>query len=296
VRFRPARSAHALLVGALVVFAGAACITVEQRGLVTDEPVYLRPGARELRGKPRSAVLRTAKTTVTNQAIDAQTLRRLAKKSGPAVVSLYVQTATPVRIHLLPVPFLPGLPMRLPGRALGSGFFIHPDGYLLTNNHVIQDASRVRALMNDEDETELELEVLARDPVYDLALLKVVDAEQRFEALPMGDSKAMGVGDLVIAVGNPLGLGHTVTHGIISQTGRNLQGVAEDERGVHFLQTDTAINPGSSGGPLIGFSGAWIGVNTAGVVQAQSIGFAVPSSQVAEFLDEVLAGEGVQEP
>ena len=294
MRLRPARSANALLSAALVVLASAACVTVEPQGPVTDEPVYLRPGARELRGKPRSALVRTAKTTGANQAIDAGTVRRLAKKSISAVVSLYVQTATPVRVRLLPLPFLPGMRVRLPGIGLGSGFFIHPDGYLLTNNHVIENASEVRALMSDE--TELEVDVLARDPVYDLALLRVAGSVQRFEVLPMGDSQAIGVGDMVIAVGNPLGLGHTVTKGIISQTGRNLQGVAEDERAVDFLQTDTAINPGSSGGPLIGFSGAWIGVNTAGVVQAQSIGFAVPSSHVLEFLDRVLHADGVQEP
>ena len=294
MRLRPGRSAKALLIAALVVLASAACVTLEPQGRVGDEPVYLRPGARELRGKPRSALFQTAESTVTNQAIDAGTVRRLAAVSSPAVVSLYVQTATPVRVRLLPLPFLPGMPVRLPGVGLGSGFFIHPDGYLLTNNHVVQNAREVRALMSDE--TELEIDVLARDPVYDLALLRVVDAERRFEVLPMGDSDAMGVGDMVIAVGNPLGLGHTVTEGIISQTGRNLQGVADDERGVDFLQTDTAINPGSSGGPLIGFSGAWIGVNTAGIVQAQSIGFAVPSSQVLEFLDQVLKADGVQEP
>ncbi len=101
----------------------------------------------------------------------------------------------------------------------------------------------------------------------------------------------------MIAVGNPLGLGHTVTWGIISQTDRNLQGVEADDdvRVVSFIQTDTAINPGSSGGPLITLSGAWIGVNTAGVVTAQNIGFAVPSKQVAEFIDGVLAGKGDRE-
>ena len=148
-----------------------------------------------------------------------------------------------------------------------------------------------------DDETELELEVVARDPVYDLALLRVVKPKQKFPVLPMGDSEQVGVGDGVIAVGNPLGLGHTVTWGIISQTNRNLQGVEpeDDVRVVSFIQTDTAINPGSSGGPLITLSGAWIGVNTAGVVTAQNIGFAVPSKQVAEFIDGVLAGKGDRE-
>ena len=98
----------------------------------------------------------------------------------------------------------------------------------------------------------------------------------------------------MVAVGNPLGLGHTVTAGIISQTGRNLSGVSRVEgRRVDFVQTDTAINPGSSGGPLVTLQSAWVGVNTAGIVEAQNIGFAVPSGQVREFLDKVLAGDGV---
>ena len=109
----------------------------------------------------------------------------------------------------------------------------------------------------------------------------------------MGDSAAIGVGDLVIAVGNPLGLGHTVTLGIISQTGRNLSRVAVvDGRRIDYIQTDTAINPGSSGGPLITMNGAWVGVNTAGVTTAQGINFAVPSSQVLEFIEEVLKASG----
>jgi len=98
---------------------------------------------------------------------------------------------------------------------------------------------------------------------------------------------------MVIAIGNPMGLGHTVTQGIVSQTGRNLTGTPEDPgRHIDFLQTDTAINPGSSGGPLITMTGACIGVNTAGVTQAQGIGFAVPTTLVEEFLEEVCSGKG----
>ncbi len=280
-----------VLLGAL---AGPACVTLDQPRVAIDAPVMLRAAAAELRGVPRSQVLTAAVETVRTEPMDTRFYRRLATKTGPAVVSLFVKTATPVRVHLLPIPFLPGIPARLPGVALGSGFFIHSSGYILTNNHVIATAREIRGLTDDEKE--LELEVLARDPVYDLALLRVVEPDRKFPVLPMGDSEQVGVGDGVIAVGNPLGLGHTVTWGIISQTGRNLQGVkAEDVRSASFIQTDTAINPGSSGGPLITLSGAWIGVNTAGIVTAQNIGFAVPSGQAAEFIDAVLAGKGEPE-
>jgi serine protease Do len=98
---------------------------------------------------------------------------------------------------------------------------------------------------------------------------------------------------MVIAIGNPLGLGHTVTSGIVSQTDRNLSEVFKEEQiDILFIQTDTAINPGSSGGPLITLSGAWIGVNTAGVTTAQNIGFAVPSKKVIEFLEKIRKGQG----
>ena len=175
---------------------------------------------------------------------------------------------------------------------LGSGFFIHSSGYLLTNNHVVANAESIRVLTRDG--ADYEVGVVARDPLYDLALCKVRGTGHDFPVIPMGDSTQIGPGDIVIAVGNPLGLGHTVTAGIVSATERNLSGVEpeEDLRHVEFIQTDTAINPGSSGGPLVTLSGAWIGVNSAGVLQAQNIGFAVPSAQGLEFLEDILAGKG----
>jgi S1-C subfamily serine protease len=142
--------------------------------------------------------------------------------------------------------------------------------------------------------TDLELGVLATDPVHDAALIRPVGVNRTFPALAMGSSQEKGIGDLVIAVGNPLGLGHTATLGIISQAGRSFSGVSSGEGcEVDYIQTDTAINPGSSGGPLITMEGAWVGMNTAVIEEAQGLGFAVPSGQVAEFLDDVLAGRGV---
>jgi serine protease Do len=277
---------------ALCALLGAGCISLEQPTVPIDAPIRLRPQARELVGAPLGSLLTQTRDTVADVPFTTQLVRRVSERVKTAVVSIYVRTQTPVRVSLLPIrlPFT-SVRVRLPGRSLGSGFFIHPSGYLLTNDHVIRDATQIRALTSDE--TDLEVTVLARDPVYDLALLKVKDPDRSFAVLPMGDSKAAAVGDLTIAVGNPLGLGHTVTFGIISQTDRNLSGVSPDEgRPIEFLQTDSAVNPGSSGGPLVTLSGAWIGVNTAGIPGAQNIGFAVPSSQVLEFLNEVLAGKG----
>jgi S1-C subfamily serine protease len=291
---------NVLSVGAiLVLLLSAGCITLEEQEATfpTEGPVLLRPAARELRGaRPEDLVVET-KNTVAKMPLHTQLVRQVAEKAKEGVVSIYVKTATPARVRLLPIriPGL-GLPVRLPGEGLGSGFFIHSSGYLLTNNHVIKDAVDIRVLTSDG--ADFGVIVVARYPVFDLALLKIKDSNREFPILPMGDSEAVGVGDLVIAVGNPLGLGHTVTSGIISQTERNLSGVLDKDeaaRQIRFIQTDTAINPGSSGGPLITLTCAWVGVNTAGVTEAQGIGFAVPSSQVREFLDKVRTGKGRQE-
>jgi serine protease Do len=282
-----------LCVPLLVAVAG--CITVEEQGIPLNAPTFLAPGARALLGAERDALVAGAKTTVSNRTLETRTVRNIAQEAKKAVVSIYVKAAVPVRVRLLPIPLpLTSFRVRLPGVGLGSGFFIHPSGYVLTNNHVIRDAREIQILTSDGEEHGVI--VLARDPVFDLALLKIDASGKSFPVLPMGDSEQVGVGDMVIAVGNPLGLGHTVTSGIISQTGRNLSGVPEEEaRQISFIQTDAAINPGSSGGPLITLTGAWIGVNTAGATQAQNIGFAVPSLQALEFLDDVLKGRGVPE-
>ena len=256
---------------------------------ITSRIRFSSTSQRSLRGVPSPDLLVESKNTVSSAAFDTGLIRRVAERAKWAVVSIYTRTSTPHQMRLLPF-----VRVKLAGEGLGSGFFIHPTGYLLTNDHVIRNAKLIRVMTFDG--VDYGVTVVARDPVYDLALLKVVGAHPRFPVLPMGESGKVGVGDLVIAVGNPLGLGHTVTLGIISQTGRNLTAVSgPKDRQVKFIQTDTAINPGSSGGPLITLTGAWIGLNTAGVLKAQGIGFTVPSSLVRDFLDDVRAGRGERE-
>ncbi|MHC4665209.1 MAG: S1C family serine protease [Planctomycetota bacterium] len=278
---------------ALVAMVVTGCVSPEQReGFRADAPTLLRPAARTLRGVQFENLAVESKQTVEDVPITTGLVRQVAEDSRDAVVSIFVKTKTPYRLRLLPFSPFKGIRMTVPGIGLGSGFFIHPSGYIMTNNHVIEDAEQIRILTSDG--VDYGVTVIARDPAYDLALLKAeAPRGYRFGALAMGDSEAVGAGDMVIAVGNPLGLGHTVTAGIISQTYRNITGAqTQDERHIDFIQTDTAINPGSSGGPLISLTGAWVGVNTAGIVQAQGIGFAVPSGQVREFLDEIRAGKG----
>ena len=261
-----------------------------------DAPVRLTYLADSLKGQPRESLLVAAEKTVESVPLDSQLIRRVAAEVSLGVVSIYTKTEVPYQLKLLPIP-TSGLRFKVYGEALGSGFFIHESGYLLSNNHVIENAQQITA--RTQDGTDYSVSVVARDPVLDLALLKVNDPDRTFPVVPMGRSDDVAVGDWVIAVGNPLGLGHTVTHGIISQTGRHLEDEvvqAEPGRHVQFLQTDTAVNPGSSGGPLITLTGAFVGVNTAVLRGTQGISFAVPSSQVAGFIDSVLKGDGVQAP
>jgi serine protease Do len=261
-------------------------------------PVFVRAGAQRLVGVPLDDLVVLAQETRAQLRLDSGTFRRVAEEATAAVVNVYTETASPYRVSLLPIP-VPGTSFRvaLPGRALGSAFFVHPGGYLLTNNHVIEDATSIKANMaNGKTYT---LSVLARDPALDLALLAVTDRRRvpEFPYIPLGDSAEVAPGDLVIAIGNPLGLGHTVTQGIISQTGRRIAELERSAGGRHiaFLQTSAPINPGSSGGPLITLAGAAIGVNAVTVVGAQGIGFTIPSEQVRGFVGTVLGGGGVAE-
>ncbi|MBA4369781.1 MAG: hypothetical protein C0403_19310 [Desulfobacterium sp.] len=266
------------------------CVHIDLDTGARGGPKMFHSSASELKGVSAEALLVEADQTVADMVFRTNLIREVAERSRPAVVSVYAQTKTPYRIHLLPIPFLgPGFGVQLPGIGLGSGFFIHPSGYLLTNNHVIERAEKVK--VKTQDDVDHEVIIVARDPEYDIALLKVVGEEKKFPVLPMGNSDEVDSGNMVIAVGNPLGLGHTVTSGIISHTGRHLSRITEKEgRQINFIQTDAAINPGSSGGPLITLTGAWVGMNTATATSGEGIGFAVPSSQVREFLDMIRNG------
>jgi len=165
-------------------------------------------------------------------------------------------------------------------KSLGSGFIISKDGYILTNNHVVEKATEIRVrLLNKE---QFEAKVIGRDPKTDIALIKI-KANHSLSAATLGDSDALRVGDWVIAIGNPFGLGHTVTVGIISAKERIIGAGPYD----NFLQTDAAINPGNSGGPLVNLEGEVVGINTAIVAQAQGIGFAIPINMAKYILSQL---------
>ncbi len=174
--------------------------------------------------------------------------------------------------------------MRVP--STGSGFVVSPDGLIVTNNHVVESADKVVVVF--QDGTEKEAKIVGRDPKTDLALIKVA-VEKPIAIVPLGDSEHLRVGSWVMAIGNPFGLDHTVTVGILSAKGRSNFG-GEQIAGPYddFLQTDASINPGNSGGPLCDMKGRVIGINTAIAANGQGIGFAIPIDMVKSLLPQLL--------
>jgi len=154
-------------------------------------------------------------------------------------------------------------------QSLGSGFIINKDGYIVTNNHVVEGASEIKVILSDK--REYDAEIVGRDPKTDLALIKI-SSPQPLPFAHLGDSDKLRVGEWVMAIGNPFGLGHTVTTGIVSAKGRIIGAGPYDD----FIQTDASINPGNSGGPLINMRGEIIGINTAILAGGQGLGFATP--------------------
>ena len=165
-------------------------------------------------------------------------------------------------------------------KGMGSGFIISDDGYIFTNNHVVDKANRIKVKLSDGKE--YDAAVKGRDPNTDIALIKI-NAPGKLPYVRMGDSDRLRIGDGVFAIGNPLGLNHTVTSGIISAKGREIGAGPYD----NFIQTDASINPGNSGGPLCNLAGEVVGINTAIIAQAQGIGFAIPINMAKEILDDL---------
>jgi serine protease Do len=167
-----------------------------------------------------------------------------------------------------------------PRRGEGSGFIVDPDGYILTNHHVVATPARIRVRLADK--RELPAMLVGSDPNTDLALIKV-SAPQPLPVVPLGDSDKLRVGDWVFAIGNPYRLEHSVTAGVVSSKGRKIYDASFDS----YIQTDAAINPGNSGGPLVNTSGEAVGINSAVSTQGQGIGFAVPINVARDILDQL---------
>jgi serine protease Do len=166
-------------------------------------------------------------------------------------------------------------------KSLGSGFIIDEKGHILTNNHVVEDADEIKVILKDHKE--YSAKVIGRDPKTDLALLQI-KSWKGFQLIRLGNSDELRVGDWVMAIGNPFGLDHTVTAGIVSAKGRVIGAGPYD----NFIQTDASINPGNSGGPLLNLKGEVVGINTAILATGQGIGFAIPINTVKDLLPQLM--------
>jgi serine protease Do len=204
----------------------------------------------------------------------------------PSVVN--IQTEATIRRRASDPFFDPfgifGAPRERTSTSLGSGFVWSSDGIIVTNNHVVEGASRITA--NFHDGTQLPATLLGVDPDSDLAVLRV--AGKNFTAAPIGTSADLMIGESVIAVGNPFGLSGTVTTGVLSALGRSVPSETQGRTYTDFLQTDASINPGNSGGPLLNIEGKVIGINVAIYAQAQGIGFAIPVDRAKKVIQDLL--------
>mgnify|MGYP001482197054 CR=1 FL=1 len=218
----------------------------------------------------------------------------LAERLMPSVVNISTTQVITTRTNPFPFQFPPGSPFedmfkdfgepqQRRTSALGSGFIIDKEGTVVTNNHVIQGAEDIFVTVNGEKE--YEAEIIGADPLSDIAVLKI-KSEEKFSPINFGDSDTARVGDWVIAIGNPFGLGGTVTSGIISARNRSI-GLSRYE---DYIQTDASINSGNSGGPLFDMKGDVIGINTAILGQSGSIGigFAIPSNSAKKVIEQLI--------
>ena len=232
----------------------------------------------------------------------SQAFEEVAKRVGPSVVNINTEEVVGSRIprsgrNNQPLPdlwqqFMPDMPQQYTVNSLGSGIIVDPKGYIITNNHVVEGASKISVTVKDGKE--YKARVIAGDSLSDIAVIKI-DGDKDFPAAKIGDAKAMKVGDWVLAIGSPFGLEQTVTAGIVSAIGRVFEQAQEAAMLFNdYLQTDASINPGNSGGPLVNMSGEVVGVNsfisTAGRQAANAgVGFAVPSHIFVEVYNQILA-------
>jgi len=228
----------------------------------------------------------------------------IVKRAAPAVVNVYVRS----RVQTFNSPLMDdpvfrrffgdrfGLPQERMQNSLGSGVIISPDGVIVTNSHVVKGGGATEIKVALADKREFDAKVILEDEKSDIAILRIEKPGERFAFLEFEDSDRLEVGDMVLAIGNPFGVGQTVTSGIISALARTE--VTQSETQV-FIQTDAAINPGNSGGALVDMNGKLVGINTAIFSRSggsHGIGFAIPSNLVRLFADSAITGKKPTRP
>ena len=229
----------------------------------------------------------------------AMSFAPVVKETAPSVVNVYARRivasqgvspfgADPFFRRFFGDELFGGRPRQRAQNSLGSGVIVDSSGIVVTNNHVIQGGTEIRVVLHDNREYDAEL--ILKDERTDLAILRIKPEDGPLVPLPLGDSDAIEVGDLVLAIGNPFGVGQTVTSGIVSALARTRVGVSSYQ---FFIQTDAAINPGNSGGALVDMNGRLIGINTAIFSRSggsNGIGFAIPVNMVRSVIEQSLAG------
>ncbi|HKM38819.1 MAG TPA: trypsin-like peptidase domain-containing protein [bacterium] len=272
----------ALLIGILIITGCTATINGGDRDFVHD-------GKRDVQAAP---VQRVPVTDILPGG-DPNAIADMVDEVGPAVVMINT-TVVHKRQGIDPFfddPFfrfffgdrIPSVPEGRRSQGLGSGFITSSDGYILTNEHVVGGADEVQVTVSDYDDS-FPAEVVGTDKELDLAILKI-KAPKPLPTVSLGNSDQTRVGEWVVAIGNPYGLDHTVTVGVVSAKGRPVP--VQDRIYKNLLQTDAAINPGNSGGPLLNLSGEVIGINTAVNAQGQGLGFAIPINTAKEVMDSL---------
>jgi Do/DeqQ family serine protease len=218
----------------------------------------------------------------------------IVKRVAPAVVNVYAARIVANNNPFLADPFFRqffgAVPREQVERALGSGVIVDPAGLVVTNYHVIEGASQVKIALADK--REFEADIVLKDQRSDLAVLRVKVAKEQFPTLQFADSDELQVGDVVLAIGDPFGVGQTVTHGIVSAVARTQVGISDYQ---FFVQTDAAINPGNSGGALVDMTGRLVGINSAIYSRSggsQGIGFAIPANMVRVVVTSAEGGSG----
>jgi Do/DeqQ family serine protease len=218
----------------------------------------------------------------------------IVQRVQPAVVNVYAAKIVQNHNPLLDDPIfrrffgLPGGQQEQMQRSLGSGVMVDPAGLVVTNVHVIEGADQVKVSLSDK--REFEAEIMLKDPRSDIAVLRLKDVREKFPTLDLANSDDLMVGDVVLAIGNPFGVGQTVTHGIVSALARTQVGITDYQ---FFIQTDAAINPGNSGGALVDMTGRLIGINSAIYSRSggsQGIGFAIPANMVRVVVASARSG------
>ncbi len=237
---------------------------------------------------PAFAAEHWTERTASRARVPMPSLAPLVKEAEASVLSIYVESRSGVDPNDPRLDFFRRFGVEVPDfkqQGQGTGFLIHPDGYAITNHHVIEGATKIKVRVGGAPEL-ITATVVGDDPRTDVALIKL-EGNRKWPAIPLGDSTALQVGDFVIAIGNPFGLSQSVSTGIISAKSRRDVAPSGRQGLYDFIQTDASINPGNSGGPLVNMDGEVVGINSAINAAAQGIGFAIPINMVKAAIPDL---------